>query len=66
MTRRANVGDINETAKTLDEYRILKIQMLEREFMLPLKKDEKQHMMELKSEAEIDRFARTILQKRWG
>jgi hypothetical protein len=40
--------------------------MLEREFMLPLKKDEKQHMMELKNEAEIDRYARTILQKRWG
>ena len=65
MARRANVGNINETAKTLDEYRILKMQMLEQEFMVPLKPAEKQHMMELKSEAEIDRFARTILQKRW-
>ena len=66
MARYAAVGDITQTEMCIDEYRTAKIKMLEKEFMIPLKKDEKQHMLTLQTEAAIDRYARTIIQKRWN
>ena len=57
------VGDMTQVEMSINEYRTTKIIMLEREFMIRLKADEKKHMMTLQTEAAIDRFARTIIQK---
>lgn len=51
---------------SIQVYRKMKIKMLEREFMIPLKPEEKNHINELETEAAIDRYARTILQKYWN
>lgn len=59
------IGNITEMQLSLKAYRIAKIRMLEKEFMIPLKADEKDHINSLQTEAAIDRYARTILQSRW-
>lgn len=60
------VGDISCIPMELKAYRAAKIKMMEMEFMIPLTKEEKEHMMTLQTEAAIDRYARTILQRRWN
>jgi hypothetical protein len=59
------VGDISRIPMDLKEYRAAKIKMMETEFMIPLNKEEKDHMMTLQTEAAIDRYARSIVLKRW-
>ena len=60
------VGNITEMQLGIKAYRIAKIKLLEKEFMIPLKADEKDHINSLQTEAAIDRYARTILQSRWN
>lgn len=60
------VGNINNMQMSIPRYRKAKIKMLEKEFMIPLKPDEKKHFEALETEAAIDRYARTILQSRWN
>ena len=62
---------MNETgygAKTMSikTYRKMKIKMLERDFKIPLNKEEKDHINALETEAAIDRYARTILLNHWN
>lgn len=59
------VGNINNMQMSIPAYRKAKIKMLEKEFMIPLKDDEKDHINSLQTEAAIDRYARIILQSRW-
>ena len=47
-------------------YRKMKIKMLKKDFMIPLKKEEEDHINELETEAAIDRYARTILLNHWN
>jgi hypothetical protein len=47
----------------LKAYRLAKIRMLERDFMVALKDEEKTHFETLKSEVAIDMYARAILQR---
>ena len=54
-------GNHFERKKTLPEYVIEKISMLEDEFYLKLDCEDIVHMRSLKSEAEVDRFAHQIL-----
>ena len=56
-------GTKNVSIKT---YRKQKIKMLEKEFMLSLTPEEKNHINELETEAAIDRYARTIIKKHWA
>lgn len=49
------------TASILKRYIIGKIDMLERHFYLVLTEQEKEHFNGLKSEIEVDNYARTIL-----
>ena len=60
------VGDISRVPMSLNAYRNAKIKMLEQEFMIPLKTEEKAHMDTLQTEAAIDRYARTIISSRWN
>lgn len=60
------VGNFSNLQISLSEYRARKIRMLETEFMLAMKPDEKAHMNGLQSVAEIDRYARTLLLNRWN
>ena len=60
------VGNINNMQMSIADYRKAKIKMLEREFMIPLKEDEREHFATLQTEIAIDRYARTILQRRWN
>lgn len=50
-----------ERKKTLPEYVIEKISMLEDEFYLKLDCEDIVHMRSLKTETEVDRFAHQIL-----
>ena len=54
-------GDHFERKKTLPEYIIQKISMLEDEFYLKLDYEDIAHMCSLKTEADVDRFAHQIL-----
>ena len=60
------VGDISRVPMSLNAYRKAKIKMLEQEFMIPLKAEEKSHMDTLQTEGAIDRYARTIISSRWN
>lgn len=60
------VGNISCIPMELKAYRAAKIKMMEMEFMIPLTKEEKEHMMTLQTEAAIDRYARTIILSRWN
>lgn len=51
---------------SIKAYRKMKIKMLEKDFMVTLKKEEKDRINELETEAAIDRYARTILLTRWN
>lgn len=59
------VGNITNMQMSISRYRKAKIKMLEKEFLIPLKADEKDHINSLQTEAAIDRYVRTILQSRW-
>ena len=54
-------GDHFERKKTLPEYIMQKISMLEDEFYLKLDYEDIAHICSLKTEAEVDRFAHQIL-----
>ena len=54
-------GDHFERKKTLPEYIIQKISMLEDEFYLKLDYEDIAHIRSLRTEAEVDRFAHQIL-----
>ena len=54
-------GDHFERKKTLPEYVAQKISMLEDEFYIKLDYADIIHMYNLKTEAEVDRFAHQIL-----
>ena len=54
-------GDHFERKKTLPEYIIQKISILEDEFYLKLDYEDIAHMRSLKTEADVDRFAHQIL-----
>lgn len=54
-------GDHFERKKTLPEYITQKISILEDEFYLKLDYEDIAHMYNLKTEAEVDRFAHQIL-----
>lgn len=59
------VGNITERKMSIKTYRKAKIKMLEKDFKVPLSKEEKDHFNTLETEAAIDRYARTILHSRW-
>jgi hypothetical protein len=60
------VGNINNMQMSLKSYRKAKIKMLEKEFMIPLKPEEKEHFETLQTEVAIDRYSRTIISSRWN
>lgn len=60
-----NVG-YGTKGTNIKTYRRQKIKMLEKEFMLTLTTEEKNHFNELETEAAIDRYARTLLSKHWA
>lgn len=62
----ALVGNINNMQLPIKAYRTAKMKMLEKEFMIPLKPEEKEHFETLQTEAAIDRYARTIISSRWN
>jgi len=54
------------TKKTnIKTYRKQKIRMLEKEFMVTLTPEEKEHFEILDNEIALDRYARSILKERW-
>lgn len=61
--RDVGYGTKNVSIKT---YRKQKIKMLEKEFLLSLTPEEKNHINQLETEIAIDRYARTLLLKRWA
>lgn len=65
MSMTAAVGDIT-VKMSFNDYKKNKIKMLEREFMMPLTDEEREHMNSLVNAAEVDRYARTIILKRWN
>ena len=46
---------------TLDEYKGKKIEMLERDFMMRLTHEQRQHLMGLPNEYAVDRYGRTLI-----
>lgn len=50
----------------IKNYRVQKIKMLEKEFMLKLTPEEKSHFSTLETEGAIDRYARTLLKQHWA
>ena len=48
---------------SIKTYRKMKIKMLKKDFMIPLKKEEENRINELETEAAVDRYARTLLLK---
>lgn len=51
---------------SITSYRKYKIKILEKDFKIALKKEEKDRINELETEAAIDRYARTILLNHWN
>ena len=49
---------------TLKTYKKNKIKMLERDFAILLKPEQIEHINELKSEIQVDQYARTIIMSR--
>ena len=50
---------------SLSEYKANKIQILERDFLLKLKPDEKMHLLSLDNDIQVDQYAISLLNKSW-
>lgn len=60
------VGNINNMQLPIKAYRKAKIRMLEKEFIIPLKQEEKEHFETLQNEIAIDNYARTLISRHWN
>ncbi len=58
-----NVGRIEDKQMTIPQYRKAKLKLLEKEFMVHLTQEEKNHLNTLETEPAIDRYFRTLLKK---
>lgn len=60
------IGRAEEREMTIPQYRKMKIKLLEKEFMVPVTKEEKNHLNTLETEPAIDRYCRTLLKNFWN
>ena len=51
---------------TIQEYRKMKIKLLKEDFLVPVTKEQKEHIHTLETEPAIDRYCRTILKNFWN
>lgn len=58
-------GVHSDRCQTVEEYADVRINILERDFMIKLTDEEKDHVKSLKTETAVDAAIRAICKKRW-
>lgn len=66
MTMSRNITYSGEKRKSLPNYKKWKLKLLEKDFCIKVSPEEKEHINDLKTEMEVDRYAHKLLDKAWN